>query len=145
VIFMKVVLDTNVIISGLFWKGIPGEVLEKCQTEHTLCFTKETLLELKEAIFYPKFVPHLQKLTFSIEDFLARLTERSLVISKPSQEIFIIKEYPPDNKILACAISCRASFIVSGDEHLLKLREFQSIPILSPRKFLKLCQNKKSF
>lgn len=146
---MRVVLDTNVIISGLFWKGIPGKVLEKCQKEHTLCFTKETFSELKATIYYPKFLPHLQRLTFPIESFLARLAEKALIISKPPQEVFVIKEHPPDNKFLTCAISCQVSFIVSGDQHLLRLKEFQGIPILSPKEFLKIIknkyQNKKSF
>lgn len=138
---MRVVLNTNVIISGLFWKGIPGEVLEKCLKEHTLCFTEETLSEIEVTLSYPKFIPHLQKLTFPIENFLTRLTEKALIISKPVQKISVIEEHPPDNKFLACAISCQASFIVSGDEHLLKLKEFQGIPIVTPRKFLKIIKS----
>ena len=139
---MKVVLDTNVIISGLLWKGIPGEVLEKCLKEHTICFSEDTLSELETALSYPKFIPHLEKLTFSLEDFLTRLTERALIISKPIQEISVIKEHPSDNKFLVCAISCQASFIISGDKHLLKLKEFQGIPIVTPKKFLKIIKKK---
>ena len=50
----------------------------------------------------------------------------------------VIKEDRPDNKFLACAIAAQASFIISGDKHLLKLKEFQGIPIVSPREFLKI-------
>ncbi|NQU83584.1 MAG: putative toxin-antitoxin system toxin component, PIN family [Parcubacteria group bacterium] len=135
---MRVILDTNVIISGLFWEGIPGEVLERCLREYILCFSGETIFELKETFSYPKFISHIENLSFTIEEFLARLTEGALVISRPLQKISVIKKHPADNKFLACAVSCQASFIVSGDKHLLKLKEFQGIPILTPKEFLKI-------
>jgi len=136
--FMKIVLDTNVIISGLFWNGLPGKVLEKALKEHTLCFTSETLTELKTTLLYPKFASHFQKLDFTIDEFLTQITENALVVSEPLQKISVIKEDPSDNKFLACAISCQASFIVSGDNHLLKLKNFKNIPIVQPKEFLKI-------
>jgi len=135
---MRVVLDTNVIVSGLFWSKIPGKVLGKCQKEYTLCFTKETFLELRKTLSYPKFTPYIQKLTFTLEEFLVRLVEKALVISKPSQRISVVKEHPSDNKFLACAITGQSSFIISGDKHLLKLKELQGNPIVSPRELLKI-------
>lgn len=134
---MRVVLDTNVIISGLFWRGFPGEILEKCLKEHTLCFSTETISELKKALSYPKFIPYFQKLTFTTGEFLNRLTKNALIVSK-IENLSIIKEDPSDNKFLACAISCQASFIISGDKHLLNLKQFQKIPIVSPKQFLKI-------
>ena len=134
---MKIVLDTNVIISGLFWHGFPGEVLEKCLKEHTLCFSVETFNELEETLSYPKLIFHLQKLTFTIEEFLNRLIKNALVVSK-IEKVSVIKEDPSDNKFLACALSSQASFIISGDKHLLNLKEFQEIPIVKPKEFLKV-------
>lgn len=135
---MKVVLDTNVIISGLFWNKVPGEVLEICRKRHTLCFTNKTLKELYETLSYSKFKPHILKLPFEIEEFLSHLTEKSLIISGPFPKISVIREDPADDKFLACAVSCQASFIVAGDKHLLKLKEFQGISIVSPREFLRI-------
>lgn len=135
---MKVVLDTNVIISGLLWKGLPGEVLERCLKEYTPCFTQETFNELKETLSYPKLKPHLEKLTFTLEEFFVRLTENALLGPSHRRKISVIKEDPSDDKFLACAVACQASFIISGDKHLLKLKEFQGIPIVYPKEFLEI-------
>lgn len=56
----------------------------------------------------------------------------------PRRTPHTIKEDPSDNHFLACAIVAQASFIISGDEHLLKLKAFQGIPIVSPKEFLKI-------
>ena len=136
---MKIVLDTNVIISGLLWKGLPGDVLEKCLKEHTLCFSIETLNEIRKALSYPKFIPNIQRLSFNTEEFLNRLTKNALIVSG-TEKISVIKDDPSDNKFLACAISCQVNFIISGDQHLLKLKEFHKIPILQPKEFLKIIQ-----
>jgi len=57
---------------------------------------------------------------------------------KDAKEIFnLAKENPSDDKFLSCALSSGAPFIISGNKHLLKLKEFQKVSIISPRKFLK--------
>lgn len=76
---MKVVLDTNVIISALFWGGIPEKTLKKAQKDHILCFTEETLNELKETFHYPKFIPHIQKLTFTNRYNIIRIKGYSFI------------------------------------------------------------------
>lgn len=135
---MKVVLDTNVIISGLFWKGISGKILEDTlQGKYILCFSKSTLSELKQVLAYPKFQSAIKNLSFSVEDFLFVLIQKVIIVSK-TPKINFIKSDPSDNKFLACAFSSQANFIVSGDKHLLELKTFQDIPILTPKQFVDL-------
>lgn len=57
---------------------------------------------------------------------------------KPTKKLDIVKDDPDDNKILECAIAGKVDYIISNDEHLLKLKEFEGIPIIKPEEFLKL-------
>ena len=134
---MRIVLDTNVIISGLFWRGIPGKILENIlRGKYILCFSEETWREFQKVLNYPKFKSQIQELPFPLEEFLNKLTEKAIIVYSPNK-LDVIKEHPADNKFLSCAISCGASFIISGDKHLLQLKKFQDISILTPREFLK--------
>ncbi|MBU2545347.1 putative toxin-antitoxin system toxin component, PIN family [Patescibacteria group bacterium] len=137
---MLFVLDTNVIVSALFWGGNPREVLEKIYLKHTICFSEETLNELKEVLKYPQFSSHIENLSFSIEEFINTLTKKAYIISNPP-ELSIIKEDKSDNKFLACALACQAFFIISGDKHLIKVKKFKNISIITPQEFLKKKDN----
>ena len=134
---MFVVLDTNIIVSALFWGGVPRKVLELTHSKHKICFSEETLKELEEVLKYPQFDYHIKNLSFSIEEFLNVLTKNSYIISNPP-ELLIIKEDQDDNKFLACAIACGASFIVSGDRHLIEIKKFKDISIMTPKEFIKI-------
>ena len=140
---MRIVLDTNVIISGLFWGGIPGKIIDGGlkNKKYTFCFSNETLDELKDVLSFPKLQPQIQKLNFMVEDFLIELSELSLIFLTNAQNN-IIKDHPADDKFLACAFASGARYIISGDQHLLKLKKFQSISILNPRQFLNQIKKK---
>jgi len=133
---MKVILDTNVLISGLLWSGVPSQILNLVEEDKIkLCFTLKTLSELESVLQYSKFIPFLQKMEVSVDKLINRLSERAIVSSK-NLKIKVITEDPSDNKFLACALIVKASYIVSGDKHLLNLKKFQNIPILTPKQFL---------
>lgn len=140
---MKVVLDNNVFISGIFWKGAPHKIIELTERGKIEVFTTfEILEELFGVLQREKFKPLLGEGETNVEEVFRKVLEL-VEISFPKKEVDIIKEDTPDNNFLACAESCQASFIISGDKHLLKLKEFQGIPIVSPKGFLKIISNKK--
>lgn len=141
---MRVVIDTNVFISGIFFGGAPRKVLDLIEEKQiTSCFTFQTFEELKRLLYHEKFDKQRKLLSFPLSHFLRRLKTSSSFFIQPFLEPpLIIKEDPADNYILACAVSSQASFIVSGDNHLLKLKEFQGIPIVSPREFLKIIKTR---
>lgn len=142
---MRVVLDTNIYISGLFFGGIPRRILDLIEEKFiTPCFTIKTFTELERLLYHDKFIKQRNLLSFSIADFLNRIKSYSLIFPQPSEIPIpiIIKEDLPDNYFLACAILSQVSFIVSGDKHLLKLKKFQGIRIVSPREFLKIIKSK---
>ncbi len=130
---MKIVLDTNVIISAFFWKGNERIVLNKCkEKEHEMVISPEILEEV-DVVLDSKFsVPDDKR-----GDFLRNI----IVISRlvfPNIEINVIKEDPSDNRILECAVCGKAEFIISGDKDLLNLKEYEGITICNARDFLNM-------
>ncbi|MBI5681881.1 MAG: putative toxin-antitoxin system toxin component, PIN family [Deltaproteobacteria bacterium] len=128
----KVVIDTNVIISAFGWYGKPGEIIKLATTGKIKNFISlEMLAELRKVVAYPK-------LNFS-ETLQAEIIETVFSVSSIvsiNESVNIIVDDPPDNRVLECALSANVDFIISGDKHLLNLKAFQGIEILSPEDFL---------
>lgn len=134
---MRIVLDTNVWVSGLLWGGSPGVLLDLIQVSdiHPMS-TPAILAELFGVLQRPKFKTHLNKRHQTAWQLVRYVrTVCDLVPDRPSP-IHIIAD-PTDEKFLAAAITSRADAIVSGDRHLLKLKNIGTIPILTPAQFLK--------
>ena len=128
----KVVLDTNVLISALGWEGNPRAIFKKAiDKEFELILSSKQLGELLRVLNYPKFkFTDEQK-----ERFLSILLSIATLV-KTKSEIDIIKEDPDDNIILEPANEMKISYIISGNEHLLKLKEFKDAKIVTAKKFL---------
>jgi uncharacterized protein len=129
---MKVIIDTNVVMSGIFFGGLPQRVIQVCKQPHfQLVISQDILIEyLNVADDLMRAHPTVNALDVlkSIISF-AELTE-SLVF--PDQ-VCIDKD---DDKFLSAAIASKANIIVSGDDHLKALSGWSGIRILSPRQFV---------
>lgn len=131
----KVVLDTNVIISALGWRGNARKVLEKCLGGGLILLeSPEMLKETKAVLDRSKFnfIPPDKKR--EIHKQLAAIAEMQHPRIKPR----VVKQDPADDKFLWCALAGGAKIIVSGDEHLLALKKYRGIKILTPKEFLDL-------
>jgi putative PIN family toxin of toxin-antitoxin system len=128
----RVVADTNVLISALGWKGNERDLLNLAiDNKIKLVFSKETFEELIRVMNYPKFgFSKKQKTRF----ILILSTIGSFV--KIREKLQVIKDDPSDNRFLETAVDGKASYIVSGDEHLLKIKDFRGIKIISSREFI---------
>jgi len=129
----RIVLDTNVLISAILFGGPPRDVLRLVVGGTVGCSLSLAILdELRDVLQRPKF-------RFSSEQSFNVLEELHAAcdIINPMARINVITEDPDDNKILECAIEAKATFIVSGDRHLLDLVEFRGIKILTPTAFIK--------
>ncbi|MDP3733925.1 MAG: putative toxin-antitoxin system toxin component, PIN family [Nanoarchaeota archaeon] len=130
----KVVLDTNIFISALGWDKEPRKILYRCLTgEFDLVTSTQQLQELQRVINYPKF-------NFSDEQkqrLMSLILETATVVEVLGI-VNIIKEDVDDNIIIETAVVGNAQFIISGDQHLLKLKEFTTIKIVNPREFLEI-------
>jgi putative PIN family toxin of toxin-antitoxin system len=128
---VRAVLDTNIAVAGLLWRGKPYELFGLTLTGRVLCFASDTLLaELERVLGYEKLARRIATLHTTIRDLLAGY--RSLVEIVPAAIISptVIAD-PDDDHVLACAIAANANFIVSGDKHLLDLKRHQGIEIVN--------------
>ncbi|HHT9124976.1 MAG TPA: putative toxin-antitoxin system toxin component, PIN family [Candidatus Brocadiia bacterium] len=133
---IKVVFDTNVLISSLFWSGNPRRCILLARRKHILAFTTQPILdELHEKLVARfKYKPNEAKQV--IDDIK---TYTGVVIH--GMALRLIHADPEDNKIVECAVEAEANYIVSGDKHLLNLKKYKDIKIVSPADFLKAFKN----
>ena len=131
---MTVVLDTNVLISSIMFGGKSRVILGMAIAgKLKLALSQDILKELAEVLVDKKFRMQLSFVRQTIHE-LSEISE--LVIVK--DKINIIKNDQDDNRILECAVSAKAEYIISGDNHLLSLGHFKKIRIISPSNFLNL-------
>lgn len=130
----KVVIDTNVFVSGLTFKGKPREVLDLIwRGDIEACISFFILKELEETL-KKDFSWDRDQIKYTVEKIKAKT-----ILVQPKNRVSVIKENDDDNRILECAIEGRVQYLISGDRrHLLPLKEYDRIKILSPAEFLKL-------
>ncbi|MEW5896301.1 MAG: putative toxin-antitoxin system toxin component, PIN family [Nanoarchaeota archaeon] len=128
----KVVLDTNILISALGWSGKPRVIFEKClHGKLELVISPEQIDELKRGMDYPKFsFTEEQKATFT-----SIILEIATLVEIPGK-VNIVVDDPDDNAILETAVIGNVQYLISGDLHLLKLKEFAKVKIVSASGFL---------
>lgn len=136
---MKIVLDTNIIISGLLSKTSPPAKLLQAWSvgKFDLVTSLKQIDELKRVFTYPHIKSRIN--TEQSKRILHNLDAESEVLEH--LPIVNLSSDPDDNCILAAAISGGAKFIVSGDkQHLLSLHTVEGIPIISAREAIRLFQ-----
>ena len=132
----RVVLDTNIVISSALG-GALVLVLEKWdEGKFTVIVTTDVVSEYFEVLNRPKF-----RLTQETIDKITRYIYQFSEFVVPEEQIRFIENDPKDDKFLEAAIAGKVDFIVSGDNHLLVLKEFRSIPIITGREFLDWLKN----
>ncbi len=128
----KVVLDTNILISALGWNGKPRQIFRNCiEGDLELIISSQQLEELVRVMNYPKF----QFTQEEKEHFLNILLSMANLVEIRGN-IQLIKEDPDDNVILETAIIGKVNYLISGDPHLLNLKEVMSIKIVTAAEFL---------
>lgn len=129
---IRVVLDTNILISAILFGGKPRQVLERAvRGEIRLCLSEAILEELKGVLRRSKF----DYSTEAIQVILTELISLSNFVN-PSKTIRVVSEDPEDNRILECAVEAEANYIITGDVHLLRLGRYQDIEVLNAVGFL---------
>jgi putative PIN family toxin of toxin-antitoxin system len=127
----RVVADTNVYIFALSFAGTADEVLALGRAGVIEVFVSPPILDEIEGVLLRKFrwtAPRVREAARAIRSCAAVVT--------PEESVNVVREDEPDNRILECALAARADVIVSGDQHLLKLKRFRGILIASPGGFL---------
>lgn len=138
---MKVVLDTNVIVSAtLSPTGIRSQVIGAWENgQFELVVSEPILAEYQVALDYEEVASRHHLTTEQVAELISELRQFATVV-EPTETLSVIADDPDDDKFLECALAGEADYIVSGDPHLLNLQEYGGIPILSPREFLALLE-----
>jgi putative PIN family toxin of toxin-antitoxin system len=130
---MRVVADTNVVISGLLWRGPSRRILDQARAGAlTLFTTPELLAELLDVLQRPKLERRLEKAGATPWELVAGYGVLASLVAAPPQRPVVVED-PDDDRVLECAVACAADLIVSGDRHLLVLSEHQGIPVVRAR------------
>ena len=142
---LKVVIDTNVFISAFYLpESKPADVVLLARRKTILNLISLQMLEEVERIIKKKLLwdnPKTQSAVRRIKEFSEEV--------HPQERLAVIAD-DPDNRILECAIASQADFIISADKHLLNLRNYQGIKIVTPAEFLesfalRLWESKKNY
>jgi len=132
---LKVVIDTNVFISAFYLPDPrPAEVVFLARRKRILNFISPQILKEIERILQKKLLWDNAK----TESAVSRIRIFSEMVH-PKERLEVIAD-DPDNRILECAVEGHAEFIISGDKHLLNLKAYQGIAIVTPVDFLESCQ-----
>ena len=126
---MKIVLDANVVIAAFASRGLCESILELCFHSHEIVLSQELLDEILRNL--------RQKIKLSggiVEDIDNFLREHSSIVSPIPLAADLCRD-PDDVKILGLAVAANADCIVTGDKDLLVLKQFQGVPIVTPRSF----------
>jgi putative PIN family toxin of toxin-antitoxin system len=135
---LRVTADTNILISALIFPGgKPFQLLELAREGKINLTVSEAILDEMAGVLARKF-------NWQPEEIAAGrkwITEMARTV-KPAVRLDIIKEDPPDNRILECASAAGSDYIVSGDKDLLRLGRYDSIRIVRVAEFLELAQER---
>ena len=128
----KVVLDTNVTISALFWEGNPRKIYDLVSDgKLNMLLSDDMEKEIIRVLGYEKFGLSPQE----ILPFLRNLRTHARHVETKSK-IFVVIDDPTDNIFLECALDGSADFIISGDKHLLAIKVYKGVEIMRAGEFL---------
>ena len=129
---MKIVLDANIFISSFFWGGNPKLIVERVISgSDELFITKEILDEIEDVVRRPKFHSDSDMIDYfinSIEEIGNKITPKKLETDGSRDSA--------DNKYIECGVAANADYIISGDVHLLELKKYESLKIITAKDYL---------
>jgi uncharacterized protein len=126
----RVVIDTNLYLSGLFFKGTPGQLLALAFSGELRPIISPALVdELRE-----KLLGRFRQPQEIADEIIQQLLDESMFVT-PDQNLSVCRD-PDDDRILECAVEGQADFILTGDKDLLSIGSYEGIPILTVRQFL---------
>jgi len=130
---VRVVLDTNTVVSALLFSGISSKLVSLWQKGLiTPVLSREILDEYLRVLSYPKFDLSEGEIKELIQEEILPYAE----VVKPKRRLRVVQRDPSDNKFVECAVAGKARVIISGDKELLSLGRYRQIRIQSPAQFL---------
>ena len=128
----RVVFDTNVLVSATLSKGKPYTVLELAERGEVTSVTSPDIINELEDVLSRERLPFERE---QVDEFVGKVLSASELVT-PEMDLEAVEDDPDDNKILECAVTGDADYIISGDSHLLDIEEYREVEILNPDEFL---------
>ena len=136
---MKVVVDSNVAVSGLLWAGPPNRILKWCRDGLLkILGCVEITDEVRRVLQYEKFSERLSHLETTPNEAFTYFINLISLVPTPQHIHPVVREDPFDNIFLSLASENKAHMIISGDKHLLDLKEYNDIQIVTPSEAVKV-------
>ena len=136
---IRIVVDTNVVVSGLLFGGIPGKVIEAIKrTDIQLLISGDIINEYIKVLSYPKFELDEEDINYLLYHILLPCSE---IVPSVKQRHAIITRDPSDDKFLLCSSEGMADYLISGDAHLISLDSFRKTAIVMPAEFTKIIES----
>jgi putative PIN family toxin of toxin-antitoxin system len=134
---VRIVPDTNVIVSGLFWQGPPSQIMRIARRGVVQVFTtRALLLELEDVLARPRFRASLDQLSLTPASTVSSLAALVQIVEPAFVPRGVVRDLK-DDKVIACAVSAKANVVVSGDRHLLTMGAYGTTKIMGPSEFLR--------
>jgi uncharacterized protein len=135
---VEVVFDTNIWVSLILNKQLAKSFKSIMENKErfTIHLSFQMLTELGRVLTYPKIANILKKSNVDPRVALGNVTNRVSLREMTEETVAVIGSDEPDNRVLECALESKASYIITGDRHLLDLKEFEGVKIVTARDFL---------
>jgi putative PIN family toxin of toxin-antitoxin system len=134
---VRLVLDTNTVISGLLWNGPPRGLLDAAISGTVDIYTSAVMLaELREVLAYPRLAKRLAASGETVDQQVAQFMALAH-LTAPAAIAGAVLADPDDDHVIACALAAQADVIVSGDAHLLNLKHYQGMRIIGAAEALR--------
>lgn len=129
---MRLVLDTNVLVSAMLWPGTPTRLIDMASEGQIQLFTSRALLdELNETLHRPKFTRAIAASGLGIDEMIHHYQRLTYLVTTRKLTQQICRDADDDN-VLACALAAKAHIIATGDKDLLVLHPWRGIDMLNP-------------
>jgi len=132
---IRAVLDTNVLISGVIWRGTPFRLLKWAEEDVLAIYTSLGILEeVYRVLHYTKIQQYIDINEASPVELFTKI-ESLCTIVQVEQNVNVVSSDPDDDKFISCALASNVSALVTGDKHLLDLKEYASVRIMTAQEF----------
>jgi len=139
---IRIVCDINILVSGTYWTGEAHKILDKVdKREIENVISHEIVLDYVETCDSGEIIEKINKHHLKALRTKEKITAMSILVH-PKIKLIVVKDDPDDDKIINAAVEGKADYIISYDNHLLKIKDYKGIKILTPKEFLEVLNKK---